>query len=289
MLEYSKLYTSSLCRLTMSEQKSTKHHHGRGYQCRHCLKDGKEYIQEKQRVEDHIRKQHLNADQLPFYCTLCLFRCTRREELRRHVLYYKWHAARLTDEKGNAIQDSPDFLVENPKPYTIGLQDYIVLSREDSDSYFAQRREARRASSDTGDLLSQAVQALHRQVGEDLDYNSSQGQSPCEESRQETDPSRGSQDTNVPPTTLLASTLLPPALDVNIQPHDPNGSDLESLFQFYQHHPSPSQEPSGSDHRTGFNDGLLVTTYISYFIRSRDLGQIAFYKFCSIAHLLTDS
>ena len=67
----------------------------------------------------------------------------QREELRRHVSYYKWYAARLIDEKGNAIQDSLDFLVENPKPYTIWLQDYIILSREDSDSYFAQIREAR--------------------------------------------------------------------------------------------------------------------------------------------------
>ena len=65
---------------------------------------------------DHIRKQHLDADQLPFYCTLCLFRCKRREELRRHVSYYNRHAARLIDEKGNAIQDSPDVLVENLKP-----------------------------------------------------------------------------------------------------------------------------------------------------------------------------
>ena len=86
------------------------------------------------------------------------------------------------------------------------------------------------------------VQTLHRQVGEDLHNNSSQGQSPCEESRQETDPSLGSQDTNVPPTpTLLASTLLPPALDVNIQPHDPNG--LLQIWNLFSSFISTIQDP----------------------------------------------
>ena len=141
----------------MSSTTGTKHHHGRAYQCRHCLRSGKEYIQEKQRVEDHIRKTHLAPDQLPFYCTLCLFRCTRRDDLLKH---YRCHAARLIDDSGNKIPDSPQYLVANQDPYVIGQQDYLVLSKEDSEAYFQQRWEAKRAASGTGDLLALAVQEL---------------------------------------------------------------------------------------------------------------------------------
>ena len=144
----------------MSSTTGTKHHHGRAYQCRHCLRSGKEYIQEKQRVEDHIRKTHLAPDQLPFYCTLCLFRCTRRDDLLKHVNHYRCHAARLIDDSGNKIPDSPQYLVANQDPYVIGQQDYLVLSKEDSEAYFQQRREAKRAASGTGDLLALAVQEL---------------------------------------------------------------------------------------------------------------------------------
>ena len=107
---------------------------GRGFQCVRSMQRGVENINTKSRLEDHIRKTHLTPDQLPFYCALCLFRCTRREDLYRHVTHYNWHAARLADEKGNRIPDSPDYLVENPNPYIIGStdSDYIKLSKGDS-------------------------------------------------------------------------------------------------------------------------------------------------------------
>ena len=59
-----------------------------------------------------------------------------------------------------AISDSPQYLVANQDPYVIGHQDYLVLSKEDSEAYFQQRREAKRAASGTGDLLALAVQKL---------------------------------------------------------------------------------------------------------------------------------
>ena len=76
---------------------------------------------------------------------------------------YRFHGLRLKDSNGNDIRDSPNILVEKPKPYVIGIQHYIVLSKEDS-NYFAQRTEAKQESSVTGDLLSQVMQALNSQV-----------------------------------------------------------------------------------------------------------------------------
>ena len=78
----------------------------------------------------------------------------------KHVNHYRCHAARLIDDSGNKIPDSPQYLVANQDPYVIGQQDYLVLSKEDSEAYFQQRREAKRAASGTGDLLALAVQEL---------------------------------------------------------------------------------------------------------------------------------
>ena len=46
------------------------------------------------------------------------------------------------------------------------------------------------------------------------------------------------------------------------------------FFQVLSAPSKPQPGAYGSDHRTGFNDGLLVITYISYFIRSSDLGRL---------------
>ena len=133
-------------------------HRGRGYQCVRCLNEGKEVILEKCRLEDHIRKCHLSLDQLPFYCSLCLFRYTEKAQLKDHVSKYKWHKQMLKEKN---VEDSPQFLKENPTPYQIGKADYIMLSYEDSISYFHQKGQTgRKTSNSDSDLLDEAVREI---------------------------------------------------------------------------------------------------------------------------------
>ena len=48
---------------------------GRAYQCLHSFhKQGKQVVDVKGRVEDHILREHLSFQQVPFYCSLCYFR-----------------------------------------------------------------------------------------------------------------------------------------------------------------------------------------------------------------------
>lgn len=126
-------------------------HNGRAYQCLRCMgRDGKQVIGRKQRVEEHILKTHLSLDQVPYYCRLCLFRSTSKHHLLSHVAGYKPHA-RMVLEKG--ITDSSPCLVQNPRPYVMGSDDFVVYSKEDSSKIFAGR-----AKSADQDLLGQVVQ-----------------------------------------------------------------------------------------------------------------------------------
>ena len=131
------------------------------------MQRGVEYINTKSRLEDHIRKTHLKPDQLQFYITLCLFRCTRREDLYRHVTHYKWHAARLIDEKGNRIPDSPDYLAENLNPYIIGStdSDYIKLSKGDSKIHFLLRQKGEQTTLPS-DIIARAAQETTNPMSE---------------------------------------------------------------------------------------------------------------------------
>ena len=138
---------------------------GRGFQCVRCLKKGVEYINIKSRVEDHICKTHLAPDQLPYNCTLCLFRCTKKEDLQRHLTHYRGHIARLQDNKGNRMPDSPDFLIENPNPYILGSDsDYIKLSKSDSQVHFLLKSKAEETL--PTDIIIQAAKEIINPVPE---------------------------------------------------------------------------------------------------------------------------
>lgn len=74
-------------------------------------------------------KHHLALDQAAFYCNLCMFRCTTREQLDKHVTSYKRHilmASTLgtTDVRRCLIQNP------NPKPIVEGI-DYNAAVVED--------------------------------------------------------------------------------------------------------------------------------------------------------------
>ena len=56
------------------------------YKCRVCGK-----LDRRQRLVGHLLKTHISFDQVPYYCNLCNFRCTAKEDLARHVTNYKRH------------------------------------------------------------------------------------------------------------------------------------------------------------------------------------------------------
>jgi len=111
----------------------------------------KQVIGRKSRVEDHVMKQHLSLDEVPYYCRLCRFVTDSWTSLQGHVKGYKTHA-RIRDGKG--MKDSDLFLVKNPSPYKIGPQDWIMYSQEDSARIYASRAKPQK------DPLNQLVDAV---------------------------------------------------------------------------------------------------------------------------------
>ena len=136
---------------------------GRAYQCiRRCHQEGKEFIDFKKRVEEHILKYHLSLDQ-GFYCTLCLFRSTDRSSLFYHVFKHHRHR-QIVQEKG--VTDSTLYLKKSPNPYTMGKDDYFVFSADSSHKLFLRRTQQ---ASEKTDILHQAVQEIFPQGMDDLE------------------------------------------------------------------------------------------------------------------------
>ena len=112
---------------------------GRAYLCTSCYHKSERQVKkidEKGRIEDHILKTHVTPERWPFYCTLCLFRCTRREQLNHHVTSYQRH---MDMASARQIKDSSPWLVESPNPYQISEFDYAKLSQEESLQFYLQR------------------------------------------------------------------------------------------------------------------------------------------------------
>ena len=132
----------------MSVSKMVGNKRGRAYQCLRCLhKSGKEFVDARYRVENHILKQHLGLDEVPHYCSLCLFRCLKRSDLDDHIRHYKRHSL-LAAEKG--VTDHASCLISNPSPHVLGERDILTLTQEESALHWAGRTKR-------GDCLADAV------------------------------------------------------------------------------------------------------------------------------------
>ena len=95
---------------------------GRAYLCTSCYHKSERQVKkidEKGRIEDHILKTHVTPGRWPYYCTLCLFPCTRREQLNHHVTNYQRHMDMASVRQ---IKDGSPLLVESP--YKISELDY---------------------------------------------------------------------------------------------------------------------------------------------------------------------
>ena len=107
---------------------------GRALQCLHCFhKKGKKVIDVNGRLEDHILREHMTFQEVPFYCSLCLFRCLKWAQLVPHVSAYKRHVTMVL--KANVIDNSA-YLILNPNPYKFGPLDYHIFTAEESMKHF---------------------------------------------------------------------------------------------------------------------------------------------------------
>ena len=95
---------------------------GRAYQCLACYQRlGRVYINEKLKVEDHIYRDHVRADEIPFYCRLCRFHCQRLDQLLNHVRNYTPHVEQV--RRRGLTDGGKSFLTKSTKPYVISALD----------------------------------------------------------------------------------------------------------------------------------------------------------------------
>ena len=143
----------------LSADENKAKHRGRAYQCLRCLQTGKEVIDVKARIVDHLMKHHLSLDQVPYYCMLCLFKCKDENTLKEHVRKFSRHAL-IAAEKGIYTTMQEGYLEKNPQPYLMGTEENYILSTEESVQYFLQRSQQKKTSHQNQDLLSEAVQEI---------------------------------------------------------------------------------------------------------------------------------
>ncbi|KAH3890647.1 hypothetical protein DPMN_014732 [Dreissena polymorpha] len=98
------------------------------FSCIHCKRNRTSFVNERYRMTDHVKKHHFPLNQAPFYCSLCLFRCSSREALNKHVTDYEKHAVLAAMQGGG---DQSRYLIENthPKEVQEGV-DYELAAHE---------------------------------------------------------------------------------------------------------------------------------------------------------------
>lgn len=128
---------------------------GRAFQCLRCSKD-KPYINEKLKVISHVYKHHIALQEAPFYCTLCLFRCQKWQQLKQHVKGFAPHIFRVKaiHDRGE-VHEEAKHLKKSEKPYQVGEADMCRLETEQSTKIWQERKKKDRG---TGDIVLDALQ-----------------------------------------------------------------------------------------------------------------------------------
>ena len=131
----------------------------------------------------------------------------------------------------------PQYLVAKESPYVTGHQDYLVLSKDESEAYFQQRCEAKRTASSTSDLLALAVKELGTPESfQDLIGNPGQTVNPVQ---------------TVSLQPVPSTSRLEPALPAQL----PIRQVLEAVQQYFQ---SLQQPTSGMVLSTSASTGLCL-------------------------------
>ena len=118
-------------------------HRGRAYLCLACHYTKKvRYIEEHGKMEDHILRHHIEADRIPFFCSLCKFKCLKKDQFVRHLSHYARHVSMAAARK---VVDHSPWMVESPNPYPVGEMDMVKLSQEESLRFFLERSTQRQS------------------------------------------------------------------------------------------------------------------------------------------------
>ena len=118
-------------------------HRGRAYLCLACHYTKKlRYVDEHGKMEDHILRNHIEADRIPFFCSLCKFKCLKKDQFVRHLSHYARHVSMAAARK---IVDHSPWMVESTNPYPVGDMDMVKLSQEESLKFFLERTTQRQS------------------------------------------------------------------------------------------------------------------------------------------------
>ena len=111
---------------------------GRAYMCLICQRlTGEKRIGELGPMEDHILKNHVSRDRVPFFCRLCTFKCQTRYQMNHHVEHYSRH---VTAAKKMNITNHDEWIVVSTVPYKIGEEDMAKFTQEESLLYFLKKQ-----------------------------------------------------------------------------------------------------------------------------------------------------
>ncbi|XP_048749188.2 uncharacterized protein LOC125661261 isoform X3 [Ostrea edulis] len=113
---------------------------GRVYECLKCLN----FRGKKGKAESHYFKMHVAAEDLPWYCGLCNFRCESEADLKHHPNNNKDHKRLVDEAKSKAPGtdwDDTQFFTKNPNAKTIEIdRDLKQWTKEDSIKFWEGRK-----------------------------------------------------------------------------------------------------------------------------------------------------
>ena len=78
----------------------------------------------------HVLKHHVPMDQVPFSCSLCMFRCQEQKTLVEHIRKYNRHVE--AELKLGFQPNYTEILNKSANPHVIGDSDMVQLDREES-------------------------------------------------------------------------------------------------------------------------------------------------------------
>lgn len=100
---------------------------GLAYRCSHCGK-----VDRKGRLVAHILRDHVPEKQVPFFCTLCKFRCETRDDLLKHLTKYAGHVRAVGS---NQNIDLKQILIKSNVPWFVSANDMTPIREEDDDMF----------------------------------------------------------------------------------------------------------------------------------------------------------
>jgi len=108
----------------------------RAYRCVRCSMTGLNRVNRRDRIAHHVLKYHVPLDEVPFSCTLCLFRCMDKASQVSHINNYRPHRNKAAEM---GVLDHSPFLSESIKPVVLDERYMVRLSKEESAAWLSRQ------------------------------------------------------------------------------------------------------------------------------------------------------